>query len=127
KTAFEGALRGFNASWSPDSRYLAYAKEQDNRNTAIAIFDVKEQRLRQVTSGFYNDNQPVFDPDGKYLFFTTNRTFDPIYSDFDNSWVYPNATKVVTVPLLADTPSPLAPKNDEASIKEEEKKEEPKG
>ena len=31
-----------------------------------------------------------------------NRNFDPVYGDFDNSWTYPNATRVVAVPLRAD-------------------------
>ena len=49
--------------------------------------------------GFYNDLNPVFDPEGKYLYLMTNRNFDPIYSDFDNSWVYPNATQFAVIPL----------------------------
>jgi tricorn protease len=55
---------------------------------------------------------PTFDPDGKYLFFLSNRAFDPVYSDFDNSWTYPNSTRVMAMALRADVPSPLAARND---------------
>jgi tricorn protease len=54
----------------------------------------------------------VFDPGGKYLFYLSNRSFEPVYSDFDYSWTYPNATQLVGVPLRAAGASPLPPRND---------------
>ena len=125
---FQGALQAFSVSWSPDSRWMAYARELQNQHTAIALYDTKEGKSTQVTSGFYSDNFPSFDPDGKYLFFTTNRTFKPAYSDFDNTWIYPNATTIAAATLSPETPSPLAPKDDTVAVKKEEpKKEEGKG
>ena len=123
---YEGELSNFSVSWSPDSRYLAYSKNMDNLQNGIAIFDTKEEKTHVVTSGFYNDVQPVFDPGGKYLYFLTNRNFSPVYSDFDNTWVYPNATQIAVVPLTDEIPSPLAPKNDSASVKKEEVKKDEK-
>jgi len=125
---YEGALQGFNVSWSPDSRWMAYPKELVDQHTAIALYDTKEEKSTQVTSGYYADNSPTFDPDGKYLYFTTNRTFNPVYSDFDNTWIYPNSTNLAAVTLSSETPSPLAPKDDTVSVKKEEaKKEKEKG
>jgi len=123
---YQGALDGFTASWSSDSRWLAYARDLDTRSTAIFLYDTKEGRSRQVTSGYYSDTNPVFDPDGKYLYFLTNRTFRPLYGDVDNTFVYANTTNIAAVALTPDVPSPLAPKNDVAAVKKEEpKKEEP--
>ena len=68
-------LSRFSVGWSADSRWLAWAQDVDNRNSALALYDCKSNALHQVTSGFYNDELPVFDPDGKYLFFRTGRTF----------------------------------------------------
>lgn len=117
-----GPLMGFTASWSPDSRWLAYGKELDNRHTAIALFDTKEEKVNQVTSGYYNDSDPAFDPDGKYLYFFTGRNFNPSYSDLDNSFIYANSTNIAAVTLTADIASPLAPKNDTTAIKKDEEK-----
>ncbi len=122
---YQGGLQNFSVSWSADSRYLAYAKDQENRNGAIAIYDVREEKSHQVTAGFYNDTQACFDPDGKYLYVTTNRHFNPSYSDFDNSFVYANATQIAAIPLTNEIASPLAPKNDVTEVKEKEKKDEP--
>ena len=107
---YEGDLQNFSASWSSDSRYLAYGKELDSRTTAIAIFDTKDEKIHQVTSGYYTDLRPVFDPSGKYLFFLTNRNFKPVYGDFDNTWIYPNSTQIAAVTLTKDITSPLCTK-----------------
>lgn len=122
KWLYEGALNRFSVSWSPDSRYVCYAKDLDNRSSAIAIYDTKEGKVHQVTSGYYNDMSPTFDPGGRYLFFLTNRSFKPIYSDFDGTWIYTNATQIAAVSLSSDTPSLLFAKNDSTVVKKDEEK-----
>ncbi len=128
KYYFEGNLENFAVSWSSDSRWMAYAKDMDNQHDAIYIFDTKDNQTHAVTEGFYNDAQPVFDPEGKYLFFLTDRDYKPIYSDVQNTFIYPNTTKIAAIPLTNEIVSPLAPKNDSVSVKQNdsEKKEDNK-
>ncbi|MCI4397598.1 MAG: PD40 domain-containing protein [Acidobacteria bacterium] len=114
------SLMGFTFSWSSDSRYVAWAREVDNRMGAIFIRDTKSGKTSQVTAGFYNDCSPVFDPDGKYLFYLTHRTFDPLYSDLDATWIYADGTQIAAVPLDASVQSPLAPRNDAEEAKKSE-------
>lgn len=118
---YHGELSGFSVSWSADSRWIAYAGDKENRNSAIVLYDYKEGKRHEVTSGFYNDELPVFDPDGKYLFFRTGRTFQPTYGELDNSWIYVNSANLAAVPLRKDVPSPLAPRNDEETDKDKDK------
>jgi tricorn protease len=113
---YQGPLEGFSVSWSPDSRWLAYARDLENRSSALFLFDTKEGKANQVTSGYYADASPSFDPDGKYLYFATNRTLNPVYSDFDGTWVYPNSTNLAAAMLTTDVASPLAPKYDTVSV-----------
>jgi tricorn protease len=118
---YQGGLAGFRVAWSPDSRWAAFSRGlADNRNGTIFLYDTTEKKLHQVTSGFYNDTAPYFDPDGKYLYFLSGRDFTPIYSDLDNSWIYTNTTNVVAVTLREDVPSPLAARNDDEEVKEED-------
>ena len=112
-------LMGFELSWSADSRWLAYSRGLDSGNDAIFLYDTVGNQRHQVTAGYYNDFHPVFDPDGKYLYYFTNRHLDPIYSDIDATWVYPNSTNLVAAPLRADVPSPLALRNDSETEREE--------
>ena len=116
-------LSSFSLSWSSDNRWIAYAKTRDRATSSIYLYDTRDGQVHQVTSGYYADALPSFDPDGKYLYFVSNRTLQPVYSDLDNSWVYPNTTNLVAVPLRKDVPSPLQPRNDDEEIKEESDKE----
>jgi tricorn protease len=112
-------LQGFDLSWSADSRWIAYSRGLETANSAIFLFDIQSGTRHQLTSGYYSDSDPVFDPDGEYLYYLSNRTLEPIYSDMDDTWVYPNTTNIVAVPLRSDVASPLAPRNDEEEVKEE--------
>lgn len=108
-----GGLANFRPSWSSDSRWLAYSRGLENRHSAIFLFDTDVAERHQVTSGFYGEASPTFDPEGRYLYVLTSRNLSPDYSDFDNSWIYANSTQVAAIPLRHDVPSPLAPRNDE--------------
>lgn len=113
---FEGGLRNWKPSWSSDSKWLAYEKSQPNGNGAIYLYNLATKESKQVTSGFYNDQNPTFDPDGQYLYLVTNRNFSPVYSSFDNTWAYPNASEVAVITLTKDIISPLSTKNDTVAI-----------
>jgi tricorn protease len=119
---YHGALQSFRFNWSADSRWIAYPGDLENRQSAIVLFDTKDMERNQVTSGFYDDDAPTFDPEGKYLFFRSSRTFNPDYSDLDNSWIYANTHNLVAVPLRKDVPSPLAPRNDDEGDKDKKDK-----
>lgn len=116
---YEGGLQNFSADWSADSKWVAYSRGLDHQQNAIFLFNTESGQRRQVTSGYYHDRSPAFDPDGRYLYLLTSRTFQPEYSDFDNSWIYANSTTVAAVPLREDVASPLAPRNDEVEIEDE--------
>lgn len=137
KYMFEGNLQSFGVTWSPDSQYIAYSLSKNNRATsALYVYDTKAGSLSQFTSGFYADQNPAFSEDGKYLFFTTNRTFSPSYSDLDNTFIYANSSGVAVGTLNPTITSLISLKNDEIKLEEEksekeddkkeEKKEEPK-
>lgn len=110
-------------SWSPDSKWIAYSKVGDNYFGSIYLYSIEGDRINQATSGFYDDYNPVFDPDGKYLYFNSNRSWYPQFSRFEDNFTYVLASDVCVATLEADTPSPFAPESDEEEIvKEDDKK-----
>ncbi|MCH7410789.1 PDZ domain-containing protein [Belliella sp. DSM 111904] len=120
KYMFEGNLQGFEVNWSPDSRYVVYSMSKQNRATSeIYLYELASNKVSQITSGFYADNSPVFSRDGKYLFFTTNRNFDPLYSDIDNTFIYPNTTGIAVGTVAKSVPSLLTLKNDTQEVKKD--------
>ncbi len=120
-TRSHGALEHHDFGWSPDSRWIAYSRAVENRNNAVFLYDTRTNQLHQVTSGYYSDWHPSFDPEGKYLYFASTRSFEPLYGDFDNTWTYPNSQRIVAAALRSDVPSPLPPRNDEEGADQEKK------
>ena len=117
-----GSRYDYPINWSHDSKLLTYSIGMNNGNEAVFVYNLTSKKARQVTSGFYNDNNPIFSTDGKYLFFLTNRNFNAVYSDMDGTWIYPNTTQLAAISLTNDSPYLLKAKND---VLEAEKKEEP--
>jgi tricorn protease len=123
-----GALAAFRPAWSPDGRWLAWAQDRDMPFAqGIALYDTREGKVHSVTSGYYGDSAPAFDPEGKYLYYLSSRSLRPVYGDVDTSWVYPNSATLVAVPLRTDVPSPLAPRNDVEGEADEDDEDEEDG
>jgi tricorn protease len=110
---FHGDLTRFRVAWSKDGHWMTWAKDLPSRQSAIALYEVTTRSLREVTSGYYSDSSPTIDPDGKYLYYISDRYGDPLYASSDPTWIYNNGEQIIAVPLRKDVPSPLAPKIDE--------------
>ena len=63
----------------------------------------------QVTDGRFRDHSPSFTPDGKFLAFLSERSFDPVYDTQGFDLSFPASTKPFLVALDDDTPSPFGP------------------
>ncbi len=106
-------------TWSPDSRWITYARpEYESDNQVIYLYSVDQKRTLPATSPWYNANSPVFSSDGKYLVFASSRDYNPVYSWTEWNHAYVDMERVYLLPLSKETPSPFKPKNDEVDIKE---------
>ncbi|MCU0371305.1 MAG: PDZ domain-containing protein, partial [Bacteroidales bacterium] len=107
-------------NWSPDSRWIVYVTQLPNNFGKIMLYNTETGKQYPVTDDWYTSNSPVFSKDGKYLYFASGRDFNPIYSETEWNHAYQNMERIYLVILAADTPNPLAPKNDEVEISTEE-------
>lgn len=105
--------------WSPDSKWITYGIMQPNGMQQIMIYNTVDATKYEITDKWFSSNEPIFSRDGKYLIFSSDRTFDPIYSNTEWNVTYQNMTKLYLVTLAKETASPFAPVNDEVKIKEE--------
>lgn len=107
-------------AFSPDSRWLAWSHPGLPPLRNIRLADLRPDGtaatagpvVLDATPLRFQDSDPVFTPDGKYLAFLSVRTFDPVYDAqvFDMSFLA--AQRPYLLPLAAATPSPFAPEND---------------
>ena len=114
-------------SWAADSKWIAYAKNNDHAYSSIHLYNIDEGVAHKVTGDMYNDYNPSFDPGGKYLYFVSDRSINFSFHNFEFDIKYETPAVICAVTLKADTPSPLAPESDEIEVKDDEKKKEENG
>lgn len=109
-------------SWSGDSRWIAYnVVDPQSYVSVIKIHDTETGETRPVTSGFFNDINPVFSRTGEYLYYSSYRDFStPRYEDVGTTFVYANTGRIIAVPLNADVENPTLIEPDEETWKEED-------
>jgi tricorn protease len=105
-------------AWSPDSRWIAYVRPEERRFPNLVLYSLDSRQKMQVTDGWFDVGSPEFSADGKYLFFVSERSFNPTYGRTEWNHVYTDMQKIYLVTLAQDTPSPFAPKSDEVQIRE---------
>ena len=112
--AFE--IRDF--AWSPDSQWLAFTQPEPRQFANIYLYGLAASNTVQVTDGWFSSRSPTFSSDGKFLFFTSERTFNPTYSQTEWNHVYNDMERIYLLTLASETKSPFAPKSDEVKIPE---------
>lgn len=95
--------------FSPDSKWLAFTRPEQawGSQSDICIYDIKNETVHTVTTPFSNDFSPSWDPDGRYLYFLSSRSFNPILCDRDFQHIVTNTTKICVLILAKDGLSPF--------------------
>lgn len=114
-------------TWSPDSKWIAYTDANMSEFSRIFIYNVDTQKSEPVTDTWFNSSNPTFDKNGKYLYFTSERDFNPTYSSVEWNYAYREQSRIYLITLQKDTPSPFLAKNDEVKVEKGEVKEEKHG
>jgi tricorn protease len=101
--------RSEELAWSPDAAWLAYPFWTSPRHCAIKLFDLANARSHLVTRPEFRDSAPAFDPAGRYLYFVSVRTFDPVYDNVQFELSFPRAARPYLIALQADARPPFDP------------------
>ena len=109
-----------NYTWSPDSKWLAYDKAQDTGLSIVYLYSIASKTSTAVTNELVNSNGEAFDPEGKYLYFLSDRDYNEVIGNLDFEFANPKTTRPYLVTLRADLPSPFPALSDETAIKREE-------
>ena len=112
--------------WSPCGKWIAYTKMERTMYDSIFLYGLEEGKSYRLTSGLTEDWSPSFDPHGKYLYFLSNRTFEPTMGLVDQNHIFLDMARPYVLVLAADAASPFAPKDSEEPVNtqiEDEKEE----
>jgi tricorn protease len=120
-----GLRGGFGAattlSWSPDSQWIAYSRDLESELHAVFLYSLASRTATQITDGMSNAANPVFDPNGKYLYFTASTNNGPSDAGIDLSSLDRTVNAGVYVAVLSRAgASPIPPESDDENKKKDE-------
>lgn len=103
-------IRSFDATWAPDSKWIAYSKNLPSHLRAIFVYSLAEKKSYQLTDGLADSISPAFDVNGKYLYFMASTNYGPSTGWLEMSSIdRPVRRSIYLVVLSATEPSPLLP------------------
>jgi tricorn protease len=109
-------------TWSPDGGHLAFSMQDENGFSSIYIWSVDGQKLNRVTGETFNEYEPVWDPKGEYLYYFSDRMFQPQIGRFEWNYVVDRSTGIYALALRKDVKPPFPPESDEVGQGEDEGK-----
>jgi tricorn protease len=102
--------RGFDASWSPDSKWIAYTKHLKSRLSAVYLYSVAQKKADKLTDALADSISPAFDSSGKYLYFLASTDFGLRTGWLEMSSLdHPTRRSVYLAVLSSGEPSPFLP------------------
>lgn len=105
-------IRDYN--WSPDSKWVAFSdRKKQGLMQQIFLYSVESGKTTAVTDTWFSSGSPVFSSDGRYLLFTSQRDFNPTYSQTEWNHSYQNMTRIYMIALNASSPVPFGPYHDD--------------
>jgi tricorn protease len=103
-------------SWSADGRWLAFSLSRATGFRSIYIWGVGEDTPHRVTGDLADSYEPVFDREGKYLFFLSDREYAPQISSLEWDYAGNRATDIFALALRRNVPTPFPPQSDEVKV-----------
>ncbi len=110
-------LNLMRASWSPDSRWLAYTVQAAGLIQTVNVWSAETGRSIQVTDGLSEMLEPVFDPNGEFLYVLASTDAGPLKDWFSQINIdTPVRYGLYAITLRQDGPSAVPPQSDEVDV-----------
>lgn len=107
---------GAGYAWSPDSKFVVYAKATESLMSALFAYEIATGETTQITSDRFTDSYPTFSRDGNWLFFRSTRTWT---STVGSPWGerapqphFTNTSKLYAIPLREGIKYPFSEQNE---------------
>jgi tricorn protease len=98
-----------DAAFSPDGRWLAYSVARPTRMRELHLYEIATSRDTSLSMPDESDYRPSFSPDGKYLYFVSDRHEISVQSDRETNVVQVKSQGLYVAALAADTPPRFQP------------------
>src|SRR5215210_7550885 len=107
--------------WAPGGGYLAFSMTDPTTFRSIWIWSVEGAKLRRITGEDFDEREPVWDPQGKYLYYISGRAYSPQFDAIDFNWALDRNAGLYALALRKDVENPFPPEEDKVTVEEEKK------
>jgi len=115
-------------TWSPDSRWLSYAKTHPNNFRRIMVWSRDNGDAAALTDEMADARAPAWDRDGRHLYFLASTDLGLGSGWANTSTVGESSSYGVYMAVLrGDDPTPFPPESDEEPVEEESDEDEGDG
>ena len=97
-------------AWSPRGNLLAFSMNDARGISALYVWDGS---LHKVTDGFFGEGNPAWDPNGDYLYYTSQREYAPQLSNIEWNFAGNRNTRIYALALRKDVKNPFPAESDE--------------
>jgi tricorn protease len=119
---YEDPSYSIDESWSPDSKWLTYSKFLENHMRSIFVYSLDSGKESQITDGTSDARFPVFDKNGKTLYFAASTDIGLSIGWLDlSSFQHPISRSIYAVVLKKGDASPVEPQSDDEKITDSDK------
>ncbi len=114
--------------WSPRGNFLAFSlDDHPNRFSAVHIWNSADGKVHRVTDYMFNAGNPTWDPQGNYLYFLSDREFQPQISQIEFNYATNRTSYIYALALRKDVKHPFPPESDEVTIAKPDDAPKPQG
>lgn len=96
-------------SFSPDGKWVAYSMSNAEFLGSVYLYNLDTGKSTMITPPGFRDTQPVWDPDGRFLYFLSAREFNPVYDTSYFQLGFPLGVRPYLITLKKETRSPFTP------------------
>ncbi len=107
-------------TWSPRGGHLAMSLNDPGGFSSIYIWSAGDGELRRVTGPYFNEFSPAWGAQGDYLFYISDRMFQPQIADFEWNYALDRESGIYAVALRPDVAHLFPPESDEEPAPNEE-------
>jgi len=109
--------------WSPRGSYLAFSMPvSPNGNPSVYVWSAADNKVHRMTDGVFASFNPVWDPQGNFIYFISTREFAPQISSVEFNYAGNRDSYIYAMALRKDVKHPFPAESDEVSVNKQAEK-----
>ncbi|MBS1516459.1 MAG: PDZ domain-containing protein [Bacteroidetes bacterium] len=108
--------------FSPHGKWIVYSMSDAEHLSSLYLYNVITEETTRITPKGFRDYQPTFDPDGRFIYFLSQREYNPVYDTSYFQLGFTLGVRPYLITLRKDLTSPFTQEYEKLHVKKHEQK-----